>query len=476
MKLWGGRFQEEVNKQVEDFTASIGYDIRLAHYDILGSKAHTQMLVRQEIISPEEGQTILQGLSEIQQQLEDGTFPVSNEKEDIHLHIESALLEKIGPLGGKLHTGRSRNDQVALDMRLYLGQEILEIKELLLHLLATLAQSSERYLTVILPGYTHLQRAQPIRLSHHLLAYYEMFKRDLDRLIEAEERVWVMPLGSGALAGSPLPLDREWVAWELGFQEISKNSMDAVSDRDFILEFLSLAAITGQHISRLAEDIILWSTAEFGFITLSDSFCTGSSIMPQKKNPDVAELLRGKTGRLYGNLVTLLTVMKGLPLAYNRDLQEDKEALFDTIDTLKPALLLTAGMLEKMQVHPQRMREACTQGYLQATDVADYLVQKGLPFRDAHQLVGKMVLWASQEKRELTHLTPEEWSRFSPLFTPDIEKALDLEGGINRRNLPGGVAQEENQRHLQIIQKEIKEYQEEWEKKSRNKRGGCHSR
>lgn len=464
MKLWGGRFQEPTERLVEEFTASISYDARLAPYDIQGSKVHTKMLVKQKIISKKEGQRILTGLQEIQEQIEEGTFPFTIELEDIHLHIEKALIDRIGSVGGKLHTGRSRNDQVALDMRLFLRQESREIQILLLHLLETLLDMGQRYLKIILPGYTHLQRAQPVRLSHYFLAYYEMFKRDLDRLLDCGERIQVMPLGCGALAGSPLPLDREFVARELGFKDMAKNSMDAVSDRDFILEFLSFAAIMGQHVSRLAEEIILWSTAEFHFISIHESFCTGSSIMPQKKNPDVAELLRGKTGRLYGNFMALLTVMKGLPLSYNRDLQEDKEALFDTVDTVKPVLELTAQLLKKIQVHPETMKEACREGYLQATDVADYLVEKGLPFREAHAVVGEIVGWASLEKKELTQLTLEQWSKFSPLFAPDITTVLDLEGGIDRRNLPGGVALEENQRQIEAGQKEIERYRKEFYK------------
>lgn len=455
MKLWGGRFEEDIDQHVLDFTSSISYDRRLALYDIEGSRVHTRMLVKQSLISEDEGEAILQGLEEIRREIEEGNFTFQEDLEDIHLTIETSLIERIGAVGGKLHTGRSRNDQVNLDMRLFLRHESREIANLLLNLLSTLVTKSQENIEVILPGYTHLQRAQPVRLSHHFLAYYEMFKRDLERLHDSRKRIEIMPLGSAALAASPLPLDREWVAEELGFKEISKNSMDVVSDRDFILEFLSFAAITGQHMSRLAEDLILWSSKEFSFIEIHDSFCTGSSIMPQKKNPDVLELLRGKTGRLYGNLFTLLTVMKGLPLTYNRDLQEDKEALFDTVDTLKPLLLLAASLLQRIEVKREKMREACNEGFLQATDVADYLVRKGLPFREAHTLVGRIVLYALKEKKDLLDLTLNEWKEFSSLFTSDIEELLDLEKSVDRRDLIGGPAQTQNQRHIEEALEEI---------------------
>lgn len=457
MKLWGGRFEEDMDQLVLDFTASISFDQRLAIYDIEGSMAHARMLVKQSLIQDDEGEAIIQGLMEIRREIEEGVFTFRQELEDIHLAIERSLIDRIGDVGGKLHTGRSRNDQVNLDMRLFLRHESREIGDLLINLLATLVTKSQENLEVILPGYTHLQRAQPVRLSHHFLAYFEMFKRDLERLFDAKKRIEVMPLGSAALAASPLPLDRKWVAEELGFKEISKNSMDIVSDRDFILEFLSFAAIVGQHMSRLAEDLILWSTKEFDFIEIHDSFCTGSSIMPQKKNPDVLEILRGKTGRLYGNLFSLLTVMKGLPLTYNRDLQEDKEALFDTIDTIKPLLLIAANLLKEIEVKKESMREACAEGFLQATDVADYLVRKGLPFREAHTIVGKIVLYAIKEKKELLDLTLEEWRKFSPLFTSSIEEELDLERGVDRRDLIGGPARKENQRRIQEAFEEIEQ-------------------
>lgn len=461
MKLWGGRFREDTDSLVEDFTASISFDYRLALYDIEGSLAHTKMLVKESLLLEEEGEAIVEGLLEIKREIEEGRFAFKQELEDIHLHIESALIEKIGEIGGKLHTGRSRNDQVNLDLRLLLRHESKEIEGLLLALLERLLTISYENRAVILPGYTHLQRAQPVRLSHYFLAFYEMFKRDLLRLLDSKKRMDVMPLGSAALAGSPLPLDREAVADELGFSEISKNSMDAVSDRDFLLEFLSFAAITGGHMSRLAEDLILWSTEEFHFLEIEDTFCTGSSIMPQKKNPDVLELLRGKTGRLYGNLFSLLTVMKGLPLTYNRDLQEDKEALFDTIDTIKPLLRLAEALLGNLTIDQERMREACTRGYLQATDVADYLVRKGLPFRKAHTLVGQIVLYALENKKDLESLSLIEWGEFSPLFTPDILEEFDLSESVDRRDLPGGPALKQNLKQIEEGWKEIRRFRED---------------
>lgn len=439
-KLWGGRFTQPTDKFVEEFTASIEFDKRLYHQDIRGSAAHARMLGRQGIIPHEDVEKIVHGLKEILEQIEAGQFDFSVSLEDIHMNIESRLSHKIGEAGKRLHTGRSRNDQVALDIRLYLRDEIVEIAAYLDMLIDSLLNQAEANLDVIMPGFTHLQSAQPILFSHHLLAYVEMFKRDKGRMYDCLKRVDVLPLGAGALAGTTFPIDREYVAEMLDFPEVTRNSLDSVSDRDFALEFMAASSILMMHLSRFSEELIIWSTSAFRFIELSDGFCTGSSIMPQKKNPDVPELVRGKTGRVYGNLMALLTVMKALPLAYNKDMQEDKEPLFDTIDTVKGSLKIFADMVKEMRVNEERMAQAAGQGFSTATDVADYLVRKGLPFRDAHEAVGKAVAYCVENDMDITELSLAEWQLFSPHFTDDIFDKITVEASINARNVIGGTA------------------------------------
>lgn len=440
MKLWGGRFTRTTDRLVEDFHSSISFDRRLYRQDIVGSIAHTKMLAAVGLITPEEGEAIIRGLEEIREDIEAGRVEFDVGAEDIHMNIEKLLTERIGEPGKKLHTARSRNDQVTLDLRLYLKEEIREVKKLLAGLQKVLVDLAEKHISTIMPGYTHLQKAQPVTLAHHLLAYFEMFYRDQKRLDGCLERVDVMPLGAGALAGTTLPIDREMVARELGFKEISANSLDAVADRDFVVEFLAAASLIMMHLSRLAEEIILWASEEFGFIELDDAYSTGSSMMPQKKNPDVAELVRGKTGRVYGHLMGMLTVLKGLPLAYNKDLQEDKEALFDALDTVKGCLMVFTPMLATAKFKVERMREDAERGFAAATDVAEYLVRKGLPFREAHAVVGVLVLHCLERGKSFCDLTLDEWRSFSPYFSEDIFSHITLEACIRGRNLPGGPA------------------------------------
>ena len=441
-KLWGGRFTQPTDKFVEEFTASIDFDKRLYHQDIRGSIAHARMLGKQKIIPMADVEKIVHGLQEILGQIEAGHFDFSISLEDIHMNIESRLSAKIGEAGKRLHTGRSRNDQVALDIRLYLRDELVEISAYLELLIDSLLFQAEKNMDVIMPGYTHLQTAQPILFAHHMLAYVEMFKRDIGRIEDCLKRTNVLPLGAGALAGTTFPIDREHVAELLDFPAVTRNSLDSVSDRDFALEFLADASIIMMHLSRFSEELILWSTSEFKFIELSDGFCTGSSIMPQKKNPDVPELVRGKTGRVYGNLMALLTVMKSLPLAYNKDMQEDKEPLFDTIDTVKGSLKIFADMIREMRVNVATMRQAAAKGFSTATDVADYLVRKGMPFRDAHEVVGKSVAYCIAEKKDLPELSIEEWRSFSDKIDEDIYDAITLEASVNARRATGGTALE----------------------------------
>ncbi len=447
-KAWAGRFAAAADPRMEAFTSSLAFDRRLARYDIQGSVAHCRMLVKQKLLSRAEGAKILTGLKNIERELVQERFPFLPSDEDIHMAIERRLTEKIGAPGGKLHTARSRNDQVLLDVRLFVRDEIAVIHKLLSRLQKRLARVAKRHRTVVLPGYTHLQRAQPVLLAHHLLAYHEMFSRDAERLQQCSERVNVLPLGAGALAGTTLPIDRAYVARLLGFARVSENSLDTVADRDFVVEFLSGGAILGMHLSRLSEELVLWSSSEFGFIDLPDAFSTGSSMMPQKKNPDVPEIIRGKTGRLYGNLFALLTVLKGLPLAYNRDLQEDKEPLFDTVDTLKGILTVLEPMLGQLRFRTERLTEAALGGFMLATDVADYLVEKKLPFRQAHSVVGAVVQWCVAEEKELHQLTLQEWQQFSPLFEADLLPRLSLEAAVERRQSYGGTAQKNVERQL----------------------------
>ncbi|ADU32424.1 argininosuccinate lyase [Evansella cellulosilytica] len=452
-KLWGGRFTKETNKLVEELTASISFDQKLAHEDIEGSIAHVQMLGECNIISKEDADKIKQGLQKVKEKLENGELTYSVANEDIHMNIEKFLIDEIGPVGGKLHTGRSRNDQVATDMHLYLKNHTVEIISLVEAVQAAIIEQAEKNVDTIIPGYTHLQRAQPISFAHHLLAYFWMLERDKGRLLDSLERVNWLPLGAGALAGTTFPIDRERVAELLGFAHVYPNSMDAVSDRDFILEFLSTASILMMHISRLSEELVIWSSQEFQFVELDDSFCTGSSIMPQKKNPDVPELLRAKTGRVYGNLMGLLTVLKGLPLAYNKDMQEDKEGMFDTVETLEGSLQLLAPMIETMVVNVEKMRSAVNHDYSNATDIADYLVTKGLPFRDAHEVIGKTVLYAIEKKKFLLELSLEEYKQFHELFEDDIYEVLTPEHVVGARNSYGGTAPKQVKQQI-ILAKE----------------------
>ena len=441
-KLWSGRFQKETDALVEDFHSSISFDRRLYPYDIQGSIAHARMLGRVGIITPDEATMLVVGLAEVLADLKVGRVEFSQQEEDVHMNIESLLTAKIGEVGKKLHTGRSRNDQVALDLRLYLKAEITQIQELLRQLQMVLLDLAEAHLDTLMPGYTHLQRAQPVTFAHHLLAYCQMLQRDAARLADCYQRTDQMPLGSGALAGSTFPLDRHYVAEQLGFAGITANSLDGVSDRDFAVEFTAAAALIMVHLSRFCEEIVLWSTAEFAFVELDDAYSTGSSMMPQKKNPDVAELIRGKTGRVCGDLQALLTMLKGLPLAYNKDLQEDKEALFDAVDTLKKSLLVFAPLVKTMRVNKEVMSAASRQGFTVATDLADYLARKGLPFRDAHGVVGRLVFYCLEQQTTLEALSLTVLQEFCPLVEEDVYQALGVEQCIAARNLPGGPAKE----------------------------------
>ncbi|MDH3445245.1 MAG: argininosuccinate lyase, partial [Deltaproteobacteria bacterium] len=439
-KLWGGRFTSATSKSVENFTASIDVDRRLYRHDIAGSIAHAKMLARQGIIPAADARKIVRGLKKIQSEIERGVFSFSTADEDIHMHIERRLTEKIGAAGGRLHTARSRNDQVALDMRLFLRDEVALIIADLGALQRELARSAKRHIDVIMPGYTHLQRAQPVLFSHHLLAYYEMLERDRQRFDGVLERSNVLPLGSGALAGTTYPIDRNYVAKLLGFPRLSKNSLDAVADRDFILEFLSASAILFVHLSRLAEELVLWCSQEFGFVALPDKCCTGSSMMPQKKNPDVPELIRGKAGRVFGHLLGMLTIMKGLPLAYNRDLQEDKIPLFDTVDTVKASVVITTEIIRGLKARKQRMMDAARDGFMNATDLADYLVGRGVTFRSAHATVGRIVQHCIAAGRRIEELPLEEMRRYSRKIEKDVYRHLSAEAVVARRRALGGTA------------------------------------
>ena len=438
-KLWGGRFQKELDQTAEEFGASIPFDQRLYREDIAGSIAHVKMLARQNIISSEDAATIIVGLEAIRARIDRGEFEFRLDREDIHFNIEAQLRDDIGEVAGRLHTGRSRNDQVALDLRLWTRAAIITTVERILALQKTLVRLAEQWQAVIMPGYTHLQRAQPVPLSHHLLAYFEMFQRDAGRFSDCYNRTDISPLGSGALAGAPYPLDREFVAQELGMGAITRNSLDAVSDRDFVVEYLAAAALCAVHLSRFAEEIILWSTAEFGFIELDDAFSTGSSIMPQKKNPDMAELVRGKSGRMVGHLIATLTMLKGLPLAYNKDMQEDKESLFDAADTLSNSLKVFEAMLATMQIREGNMYRAAQGSFATATDLADYLTKKGMPFRQAHEVVGKMVQACIAQHKTFADLSLAELQAFAPEFGEDARQ-ITVETSLAARNVYGGTA------------------------------------
>ena len=439
-KMWGGRFSQKTAASVEAFTASIQYDARLYRHDIAGSRAHARMLAKQGLINDEERDLILQGLGEIEQEIDAGDFVFRPELEDIHMNIEKTLVEKIGPAGAKLHTARSRNDQVALDVRLYLREECCNLIELLIGLQQAFVGLARRYQGTVMPGYTHLQRAQPVLVAHHLLAYYEMFGRDRARLVDCLKRINVLPLGAAALAGTGLPIDREFVAKELEFPQVSANSMDTVGDRDFVVEFMSAASLIQIHLSRLSEELVLWASEEFSFVTLADSFCTGSSIMPQKKNPDIPELIRGKSGRVVGNLMSILTLLKGLPMTYNRDLQEDKEPLFDTVDTVLPSVAIMTELLANLEFNESRLSEGLGGGYMTATDLADYLVVKNIPFREAHAIVGRTVAYCIEQGKELPELSLEELRNFSEVIDEDVFPLLTIEGSVNSRVSLGGTS------------------------------------
>ena len=451
-KLWGGRFTAPTNEFVEAFTASVEFDKRLYPYDIMGSIAHASMLAKVGVLTSEECNQITTGLNEIQQEIEQGQFEWSVSLEDVHMNIESRLTQKIGSVGKKLHTGRSRNDQVATDVRLYLRHEIDFIQAELKRLITALVTLAEKEVDAIMPGFTHLQSAQPVTFGHHLLAWTEMLLRDQARLTDCRHRVNTLPLGAAALAGTSFPIDREYTAKLLDFEHIAQNSMDAVSDRDFAIEFTACAAMIMMHLSRFSEELVLWSSAQFDFIELSDAFCTGSSIMPQKKNPDVPELVRGKTGRVYGNLTSLLTLMKSQPLAYNKDNQEDKEPLFDTVDTLKGSLRVYADMVPAIQVKRAQLKQAAKQGFTTATDLADYLVKKGIPFRDAHEIVGKAVKHCIDHQCDLDSLSLDTFQHFSPVIQEDVYHVLTLEGSVAARNHLGGTAVPQIQRVIKKLQ------------------------
>ncbi len=442
MKLWGGRFSKSTDKSVDDFNSSIRFDARMYAQDIRGSQAHAKMLGKQGIIPKEDSELIVKTLGEILKDIEDGKVEFTIDAEDIHMNIETILISRIGDVGKRLHTGRSRNDQVALDARLYLRDEADGLDTMLRNLLLTILKLAEENLDTIMPGYTHLQKAQPITFSHHIMAYFEMFSRDLSRLSDWKKRMNVLPLGSGALAGTTYPLDRDFVAQQLSFDNISQNSIDGVSDRDFVCELAFVLSMIMVHLSRFSEEIILWSSNEFSFVDLDDAYSTGSSIMPQKKNPDVAELARGKSGRVFGDLMGLLTMMKGLPLAYNKDMQEDKEQIFDAIDTVKMCLPVFDGMLSTMKLRKDKMLQGAKGGFTNATDVADYLVKKGLPFRDAHAVVGKMVAYCLDKDTVIDSLSMDEFKTFSDIFEDDVYDAISLETCVNMRKIPGGPAKD----------------------------------
>ena len=441
-KPWGGRFKKDTHKIAEKFSASVDYDKRLYKEDIEGSVAHVTMLAESGIILKSEAEKIIKGLRQIEKEIDSGKFPFREEFEDIHLNIEKRLIEKIGDTGGKIHTARSRNDQIALDMRLYLRKEINEIILLIKDIAGALIGLAEKNIDVVLPLYTHLQRGQPVLLSHHLMGLYEMLKRDRERYLDCLARVNVMPLGAGAGAGTTFPIDRELVAKLLDFPKVTQNSIDTVSDRDFIVEFIAVSANLMMHLSRISEEFVLWSTKEFDFVDLGDEFTTGSSIMPQKRNPDMAELIRGKTGRVYGSLVTILTVMKGLPFSYNRDMQEDKEPMFDTVDTVKSSLEVLRAMLGGITFKSENMKKALAAGFITATDIADYLTRKGMPFRQSHEVTGRIVGYAEEKGRELMNLHITEYKMFSRLFEDDLFDHITLEGSVSGRKSFGGTARQ----------------------------------
>jgi len=457
MKLWGGRFTKETDKLVHNFNASISFDQKLYRNDIEGSIAHVSMLAKQGIITEDEKKLIINGLNSILEDIKSGKLTIDNEYEDIHSFVEAHLIQRIGDAGKKLHTGRSRNDQVALDMKLYVRDEIKELDALIKQLLTSLHSIMKANIKTYMPGFTHLQKAQPVTLAHHLGAYFEMFKRDRMRLADISKRLNTSPLGSGALAGTTYPLDRDYTAKLLGFDGPSLNSMDGVSDRDYIIELLGALSIIMMHLSRFCEEIIIWNSNEYRFVEIDDSYSTGSSIMPQKKNPDIAELIRGKTGRVYGALMSILTVMKGLPLAYNKDMQEDKELTFDAIDTVKGCLALFDGMLSTIKFIKSNMEASAKNGFTNATDAADYLVGKGVPFRDAHGIIGQLVLYCIDKNRALEDLSLDEFRQFSPVFDDDIYEAISLESCVNKRNTVGAPGEEAMAEIIALNEKYLKD-------------------
>ncbi len=454
-KVWGGRFRKEVDSLANRFNSSIRFDSRLYAHDIKGSMAHCRMLAKQGILTDEESSQIQEALSKILRELDRGEIVIDDSFEDIHSLVEKTLIERIGALGQKLHTARSRNDQVALDVRLFTRDVIHRVIQLIKDTQLALLRLADDNKRLVMPGYTHLQRAQPVLVAHHLLAYYEMLKRDRQRFEEALTRTNTLPLGSAALAGSTFDLDRQMVAEELEFESITENSLDAVSDRDFVMDFLYASSMLMMHLSRLSEELVIWSSQEFAFITISDAFCTGSSIMPQKKNPDMPELIRGKSGRVYGHLISLLTTMKGLPLAYNKDMQEDKEALFDTVDTVEICLQVMSRLLGEVTFNEQSLKSAISKGFLSATDLADYLVRKGLPFREAHEIVGRMVVFAMDQGKELHELSLSEIKKFTKKIDKDVYEWLDPALTVNRRNIPGGTGPEMVNQQLAKAKKEL---------------------
>jgi argininosuccinate lyase len=456
MKLWGGRFTKETNQLVHNFNASLSFDQKFYEEDIAGSIAHVTMLAKQGILTQEDKDSIINGLTGIRDDIRSGKLIIDEEHEDIHSFVEAHLIERIGDAGKRLHTGRSRNDQVALDMKLYTRKEVLEMNDLLKELLESLLKIMKENTDTIMPGFTHLQKAQPITLAHHMGAYFEMFKRDRSRLHDIHERMNYCPLGSGALAGTTYPLDREYTAQLLDFAGPTLNSMDSVSDRDYLIEFLSAMSIIMMHLSRFCEEIIIWNTNEYQFIEIDDSYSTGSSIMPQKKNPDIAELVRGKTGRVYGSLVSLLTTMKGLSLAYNKDMQEDKEFVFDAIDTTKGCIVLFTGMLNTLTFRKDKMRASAEGGFTNATDAADYLVNHGVPFRDAHGIIGQLVLYCIDKNISLGEMTLDEYKAISPVFEEDIYDAISMETCVDKRNTIGAPGPKAMQQVIAIYEEYLK--------------------
>ena len=461
MKMWQGRFKKEEDERVNDFNSSISFDSRMYKQDITGSIAHARMLGKTGIIEESESEKIVEGLKGIFRDIESGNLEFDSKAEDIHMFVEQVLTQRIGDAGKRLHTSRSRNDQVALDLRMYLLENIKNVKSKLIYLMNTVIEKAKQNTDTVMSGYTHLQRAQPITLAHELLAYAQMFKRDIMRLDDCYERTDVMPLGSCALAGTTYPIDREFVKEQLGFAEITQNSIDGVSDRDFVLEFSFDLSLIMMHLSRFSEEIILWCSSEFGYMELDDAFATGSSIMPQKKNPDIAELVRGKTGRVYGSLTTLLTVMKGIPLAYNKDMQEDKEAIFDALDNTLLCLEIFAEMLSTASFNKDKMRASAGFGFINATDCADYLVKKGLPFRSAYKIVGELVAVCIEKGYSFETLPLDEYKAVSDVFENDVYKAVDLDVCVNGRNVPGGPAKEAVEKQIANLEKFIKEASDE---------------